>query len=112
MSQPDRIVSPGVNHLVTKELQDYLWFIHKLQPLSPSIFDLRRGKGRNTQHINHLCLQPYYDKRHTVQLSQPALDDIRITVLSSDKGWLMRLSNRLLEAQYARIYGPEQGTLF
>lgn len=107
-----RTVSPGIKYLISEELQNILWEIHREKPLSPSsIFDLRQGRIRQTQNIYHLCL-PYYDKRHIVQLSQPALDNIRITILRTDKGWLMRLSNRLLEAKYAQMSGPEQGTLF
>lgn len=112
MHEHDRRVSPGVANLVSPELQDHLWAIHRLQPLTPSIFDLRRGRGRHIQHISHLCLLSHYDQQHTVKLSQPALDDIRITVLMTASGWLMRLSNRLLEAQYGKRPGPEQGNLF
>ncbi len=112
MPEHDRSISPGVANLVSPELQDHLWAIHHLQPLTPSIFDLRRGHGRYIQHISHLCLLPYYDQQHTVKLSQPALDDIRITVLRTTSGWLMRLSNRLLEDRYGKRSGPEQGNLF
>lgn len=112
METPIRTVSPGVARLIPLNLQEIIWMIHAANPLLPSIFELSKGKARYTQHINHLCLLPYYNKRHTVKLSQPALDDIRITVLRTDSGWLMRLSNRLLEGQYGEKPGPEQGSLF
>lgn len=112
MDALQRTVSPGINNFVSEELQTILWDIHRENPLSPSIFDLRHGRGRHTQNIYHLCLLPYYHKRHIMQMSQPALDNIRITVLRTGKGWLMRLSNRLLEAQYGERSGPEQETLF
>lgn len=112
MVKPDKTVSPGVANLIPPELQEILWNLHQATPLIPSIFDLRRGKGQHTQHIHHICLLPYYDKKHTEQLAQLALNNIRITVLRTDNGWLMRLSNRLLEAQYEEMPGPEQGSLF
>lgn len=112
MPEQNRIISPGVRHLIMPELQDYLWAIHSNMPLSPSIFDLRRGKGKGL-HIQHISLCPFYEKKYyTVQISQPVLDDIRITVLRIDTGWLMRLSNRQLETQYGKMSGPEQGFLF
>lgn len=107
-----RMVSPGVANLIPVDLQTFIWSLYEATPLIPSIFDLRRGHGQYTQHVYHICLLPYYDKKHTAQLAQPSLNNIRVTVLSTNNGLLMRLSNKLLETQYGEKPGPEQGTLF
>lgn len=112
MPSPERAVSPGVARLIPPELQEFIWVIHEEIPLLPSIFDLRKGKGRYTQHVDHLCLLPYHDKRHTIEIAQP-LNDLRITLLQTETGILMRLSNKQLEAEYShQPTGPEQGELF
>lgn len=112
MPPPKRTVSPGVACLIPPKLQEILWALHQEQPLLPSIFDLRKGQGRYTQHIDHLCLLPYYDQHHTVEVEKP-LDDIRITILPVETGLLMRLSNKALEAgQTQKPAAPEQGELF
>lgn len=113
MPRPNRAVSPGISSLIPVELQEYIWAIHEQNPLLPSIFELRKGKGRYTQLINHLCLLPYYDKRHTVKLAEP-LHDIRVTILSIESGkLLMRLSNKKLEKSIAEGNGEiRQGELF
>lgn len=115
MPSPERTVSPGITRLIPPELQEILWSLHAAHPLLPSIFNLRKGKGLYTQHVDHLCLLPYYDKRHTVELPQP-LHDIRITILQTDTGLLMRLSNKALEAELSQQppvpERPEQGQLF
>lgn len=112
MQPPERQISPGVASLVSPQLQDILWSLHEAHPLLPSIFDLHK-KGRYKQTINHLCLLPYYNKRHTIEVAQP-LDDIRITILRTDTCLLMRLSNKQLEADHSHLQtpGPEQGELF
>ena len=106
-----RSVSPGVARLIPKELQEILWTLHQEHPLLPSIFELK-SRGRYTQHINHLCLLPYYDQHHTVKIAQP-INDIRVTILQTDNSLLMRLSNKQLEADLSPSQiGPEQGELF
>lgn len=97
-SPPNRSVSPGVTRLIPPELQEILWNLHQDQPLLPSIFDLRKGQGRYTQHINQICLLPYFYKHHTIELAQP-LDNLRLTVLQTEAGLLMRLSSKTLEAE-------------
>jgi len=108
MQQPEKTVSQGVARLIPPELQDILWALHQEHPLLPSVFDLR-GKGRYKQLINHLCLLPIYHKRHIVEVAHP-LDDIRITILQTETGLLMRLSNKALDSHHSAE--PEQGELF
>lgn len=110
---PNKSVSPGVAHLVSPELQEILWALFEANPLLPSVFDLRKGKGRYMQSVNHMCL-PHYDQFHKITVSEP-LDDIRITILQTDAGLLMRLSNKQLEADFSQRQfrsGAEQGKLF
>lgn len=115
MQPPKKSVSPGVKTLIPSELQAILWALHEAQPLLPCIFDLRKGRGRYVQHINHLCLLPYYDQVHTVELAKP-LNDISITLLRTDTGLLMRLSNKQLEQELSKQSlepdEPAQGQLF
>lgn len=110
MLKPDRTVSPGVAYLISKELQEILWNIHKETPYIPSLFDLRKGHGQ-TQHIYHICLVPYYEKKYTVELENQFA--IRITILRTDTGLLMRLSSKRLEDKYRQSPpGLQQGDLF
>lgn len=112
MQTPEKTVSPGVAHLIPLELQEILWSLHQTNPLLPSVFEMRKGKGRYIQQIYHMCLLPYYNKRHTVEIAQP-LHDIRVTILQNKTGLLMRLSNKQLESKYSQSSaGPEQGELF
>lgn len=111
MLTPNRSISPGVARLIPADLQEILWSLHQDHPLLPSVFDLRKGKGRYMQSINHMCL-PDYDQWHKVSVSSP-LDDIRVTILKTDSGQLMRLSNKQLEAEFNQMsLKPEQGELF
>lgn len=112
MQTPIRTVSPGVARLIPPDLQEIIWTIHAANPLLPSIFELSKGRKHYTQHINHLCLLPYYNQSHTVKFYQP-LDNLRVTILMTGKGLLMRLSNRKLEIELRqKLAGPEQGELF
>ena len=112
MLTPNRSISPGVARLIPADLQEILWSLYQDHPLLPSVFDLRKGKGRYMQSINHMCL-PDYDQWHKFSVSKP-LDDIRVTILKTVTGQLMmRLSNKQLEAKYSKMSsGPEQGELF
>lgn len=112
MLAPNKSISPGVARLIPKKLQEILWNLFEDNPLLPSVFDLRKGKGRYLQSINHMCL-PDYDQWHKVSASNP-IDDIRVTILKTDSGQLlMRLSNKKLEAEMSQLpSGPEQGELF
>ncbi len=112
MPQPGRTVSPGVSRLIPKEPQDILWSLHEANPLLPSIFELRKGRGTYIQSIRQICLIPYFNQIFSVELANP-LHDIRVTILQTDTGLLMRLSNKKLEAELSRHpRGPEQGELF
>lgn len=111
MPQPSRTVSPGVSRLIPKELQDILWSLHEANPLLPSIFELRKGRGTYIQSIRQICLIPYFNQIFSVELSP--LHDIRVTILQTDTGLLMRLSNKKLEAELSRQLGEsKQGELF
>lgn len=113
MQTPKKAVSPGASYLIPLELQEILWSLHQANPLLPSIFEMRRGRGRYTQQIYHICLLPYLNTRHTVEIAYQPLHDIRVTILQTENGLLMRLSNKQLEAAYSQQQtGPEQGELF
>ena len=112
MQIPMKTVSPGVARLIPLDLQEIIWTIHATNPLLPSIFEFSKGKARYTQHINHLCLLPYYNQSHTVKFYQP-LDNLRVTILMTDTCLLMRLSSKRLEDKYSQSPpGLQQGDLF
>lgn len=109
----EKTLSPGVAHLIPLELQEVLWSLHELNPLLPSIFEMRKGRGSYIQRIRQICLLPYFNQTFSVEVAQP-LHDIRVTIMQPEAGLLlMRLSNKQLEAEFSQQPpGPEQGRLF